>query len=75
MLSLRAATSRNPAADRSFIIWVATVQTFLQVSLRKIENLISGGPNKSRGLENFSKKLSGGANIRDQSVLSGQLTF
>ena len=38
----------------------ATLQStkFLQVSPRKIENLISGGPSWSVGVENFSKNKS-----------------
>ena len=39
---------------------VASFCKFLQASRRKIKNLISGGPNE-RGLENFSKKITGGA--------------
>ena len=31
----------------------------MQISLRKVENSISGGPNKSERLENFLKKVGG----------------
>ena len=46
------------------------VPTFLQVSPRRIENLISEGPLiRAMGLEKFSKTISGGTLIRDVRVL------
>ena len=55
----------------SFVIWVTQqkISTFCRFLLEKLKIEYAGAPNKSGGLENFSKKKHvGGAFIRDLRV-------
>ena len=57
LVSLEGSTFQKFATYISFIIWVLNKSTkFSQVSSSKIENLISGAPNKSTDWKIFEKR-------------------